>query len=299
MKPPRRSMLFMPGDSLRKIAKAATLEADCIVMDLEDGVALNQKAEARKVIAQAFQEVDFGRREKLIRINPLYTGMTYEDIHATIACQPDGYVIPKVEHPDQLKEIDYILRQLEHQQNYPSQSIGLYAVIESALGIVNVGQIAGATPRLRALMFGAEDLAGDIGAQRTSDGWEVFYARSAVVTAAAAYRLDPIDTVHPDFHDPEGLERECQKARQMGYTGKMAIHPNQVATMNKMFSPSPEEIDRAKRLLQVNQEQQAQGIGAFAFEGKMVDMPMIRHAERILQSAQIAGLLDISASQDQ
>lgn len=292
MKPPRRSMLFMPGDSLRKIAKAASLGADCIVMDLEDGVALNQKAEARQTIARAFQEVDFGRREKLIRINPLHTGMAYEDIHTTVGHRPDGYVIPKVESPEQIKEIDAILRQLEHQHGYPAQSIGLYAVIESALGILHVGVIAGASPRLRALMFGAEDLAGDIGAIRSADGWEVYYARSAVVTAAAAYRLDPIDTVHPDFNDPEGLLRECIKARQMGYTGKMAIHPNQVDTMNQAFSPTPQEIARAQRLLQTNDEQQALGIGAFAFEGKMVDMPMIRHAERILQSAQIIGLLD-------
>ncbi|MCK6512714.1 CoA ester lyase [Myxococcota bacterium] len=292
MKPPRRSMLFMPGDSLRKIAKAASLAADCIVMDLEDGVALNQKDEARQTIGRAFQEVDFGRREKLIRINPLPSGMAYEDIHTTVRHQPDGYVVPKVESPEQIKEIDAILRQLEHQHGYPAQSIGLYAVIESALGVLHVGKIAGASPRLRALMFGAEDLAGDIGATRTDEGWEVYYARSAVVTAAAAYRLDPIDTVHPDFNDPEGLIRECKKARQMGYTGKMAIHPNQVDTMNQAFSPTPQEISRAQRLLQANDEQQALGIGAFAFEGKMVDMPMIRHAERILQSAKIIGLLD-------
>lgn len=279
----RRSVLFMPGDSLRKITKAATqLNADAIVMDLEDGVALDRKEEARRVVTEACQSLDFGHREKLIRINPTSTSWWKDDITQTLDARPDGYVIPKVESANDLKEICDFLTEAEQARKLKPHSILFIGIIETARGVLFLPEIAGATPRLSALAFGSEDLAGDIGAIRTPESWEVFYARSAVVTAAAAYRIDAIDTIYPNFKDPEGLRKEATLARQMGFRGKMAIHPGQVEPIHEVFSPSAKEIEHAQKLLEIHDQHQAEGTGAFAYQGKMVDMPMIRSAQKII-----------------
>lgn len=221
----RKSLLFMPGDSLRKIEKAATLNVDSVIMDLEDGVALSEKATARQVVHNALSTLDFGPRERLVRINPATDDPAFVDIESTISARPNGYVVPKVEDPYQLIAVDEYLSKIERDNHWPMLSVRLLAVIETALGILNLREIAGATPRLDALMFGAEDLVGDIGATRTRAGWEVFYARSAVVTMAAAYGMQAIDTVFVDLTDLDGLEKECIFSQQMGCLGKMAIHP--------------------------------------------------------------------------
>ena len=168
-------------------------------------------------------------------------------------------------------------------------SVRLLVIVETAMGVMNVREIAAADDRVDGLMFGAEDLAGDIGATRTAEGWEVFYARSAVVTAAAAYRRQAIDTVFVDLANVEGLRRECERAMQMGYTGKMAIHPRQVEVINAAFTPSAEAVAQARRLIEAHARQQAAGTGAFAYEGKMVDMPLIRAAEQVIARAGLVG----------
>ncbi len=287
----RRSMLFMPGDSMRKISKAAQMDVDSIVMDLEDSVALNNKAEARDIVSEALGSLGFGRSERLVRLNPEETGLLSADLEGTVAARPDGYVLPKVETAEQVQSVSNLLDSAEHLQGWPAGSVQLFAIIETALGIMNVKEIAQASSRVKALMFGAEDLAGDIGAQRTREGWEVFYARSAVVTAAAAYGLQALDMVLIDLADLERLEEESLVARQMGYEGKMAIHPRQVEVINRVFAPSPEEVKQARRLMQAHNTHQAVGSGVFTLDGKMVDMPMVRMAERVLEKARAAGLL--------
>ncbi len=286
----RRSLLFMPGDSLRKIEKATTLPADSVIMDLEDGVARSRKDAARTTVAQALTTLDFGGRERLVRINPVSTPFSRADLDATIAARPDGYVIPKVESAEDLQSVDRYLDEAERANGRPRDSLRLLAIIETARGVMNLAAIAGASPRLDALMFGAEDLAGDMGATRTRAGWEVFYARSAVAIAAAAYRLQAIDTVFIDLTDLDGLAEECRFARQMGYIGKMAIHPRQVPVINAAFSPTPEEIAQARRLVVAHDEQQAGGAGVFELDGKMIDMPMVRAAMRVLDRARAAGI---------
>lgn len=288
----RRSVLFMPGDSMRKIQKATQLDADSIVMDLEDGVALNNKASARETIAEALRTLDFGRRERLVRVNPPDSGFLDDDIAATAPARPDGFVIPKTETAEDVQTVSQKLAAVEAAHGWPDGSLRLVAVVETALGVMNLREIAQADARLDALMFGAEDLAGDIGAVRTRAGWEVFFARSAVVTAAAAYGLQAIDMIFVDFQNLDGLAEECRTARQMGYVGKMAIHPKQVEIINREFSPTPAEIDRAQRLVAAHRAHQQSGRGAFAFEGKMVDMPVIRAAEHVLARARQAGLLE-------
>lgn len=289
----RRSVLYMPGDSMRKIKKAAGLNVDSIVMDLEDSVALSQKEQARRTINEALTTLDFGRSERLVRLNAVDTPFWQVDLDATIEAHPDGYVIPKVETAAQVQRVSQYLNQAEAQRDWSPKSVRLLVIVESALGIMNLKEIAQAGSRLAALMFGAEDLAGDIGARRTRQGWEVFYARSAVVTAAAAYGLQAIDMVLVDFKDEARLEEECIAARNLGYEGKMAIHPRQVAVINRLFAPSAEEIEQARRLVEAHRQHQAAGSGVFALEGKMVDMPLVKAAERVLEKARAAGLLDL------
>lgn len=293
MKKIRRTMLFMPGDSRRKIEKGAAMDVDSIIMDLEDAIALTQKDVARHSVAAALREVDFGRSEALVRINQIISGWIYEqDIAVTVDARPAGYVLPKVEDAEQVKHVSEILTEAEQRNRWPLGSIKLFAIIETAKGIVNLKEIASSDKRLEALIFGAEDLAGDIGAIRTEDGYEVFYARSAVVIHAKAFGLQAIDTVYIDFSAaPEKLKAETVTIRKMGYTGKLAIHPKQVAPIQEVFTPSTEEIEAAKNMVEAFNAQQASGKGVFEYEGKMIDMPMIRAATNILQFAKACGIL--------
>ncbi len=288
----RRALLFMPGDSLRKIEKAIVLGVDCIVMDLEDGVALNQKEAARATTLQAMQSLDFGRSERLVRINPVGSDLLAADLDATIAGRPDGYVIPKVDFDEQVQAVSEYLALEERRRGWPAGGIRLLPIIETALGVMNVREIALADERVDALLFGAEDLAGDMGAVRTAASWEVFYARNVVVTAAKAYHLQAIDQVCFDLNDLAGFEAECQFGRQLGYDGKMVIHPRQVEPAQRIFAPSPQEIERAQRILSVYAEQQVAGVGAFALDGRMVDMPVVRAAEKVVARAKAAGLIN-------
>jgi citrate lyase beta subunit len=290
MEPLLRSMLFMPGDSPHKIRKAAQMEVDAVVMDLEDGVAFNQKALARQTVCEALQTVDFGNTARYVRLNPVDSALFADDLAATLPGQPDGYVLPKVSSAASLQHLGNELDQAEDKYGWPRNAIALLAVIESALGVMNLAPIAQASPRLIALLFGAEDLAGDLGAIRTRQGDEVAYARSALVIAAAAYGLLAVDMVYFDLNDLAGFEQECAAGRRFGYAGKMVIHPKQVAIANRIFAPSPEEIAHAERIIHAHQTHQQAGVGAFELDGRMVDLPVVRAAEKVLQKARMAGM---------
>lgn len=281
----RRAILFLPGDSERKIAKAATLGADCVVMDLEDGVAQSAKAAARAGVLAALGSVDFGRSERVVRLNPAGSRLEEADLAGTLAGRPDAYMLPKVGSPDAIQWLDHQLAAAEMARNWEPGGVRILAIIETALGIMNLREIAQASPRLDALLFGAEDLAGDMGAIRTSASGEVFVARSLVAIAAAAYNLQAIDMVFVTLDDLDGLADECQAAVELGYQGKMAIHPRQVPVIQTAFTPTPDQIAAAQRLLDAYHQHQASSAGVFALDGKMVDAPMLRAAERILARA--------------
>jgi citrate lyase beta subunit len=281
----------MPGDDLRKIRKATTLDVDCVCMDMEDGVALNRKAEARTTIAQALQTLDFGRSERLARINAIGSGLEAEDLAVVVPAHPDGIVIPKIESAEQIRWVSQVIASHEAHNEWPMGGICLLVVVETARGIVNLREIAASDPRLQAIIFGAEDFAGDIGATRTAEGWEVFYARSAVVTHAAAYGLQAIDMVYIDFNDLEGLRQEALQGAGMAFAGKQVIHPNQVAPVQQAFTPSEEAIAYARRVIQAFEENQQAGKGAFVLDGKMIDAPILKSAERVIALAKAAGKL--------
>jgi citrate lyase beta subunit len=294
----RRALLYTPGDDLYKLQKASTLGVDCICMDMEDGVALNHKDEARQTIAQALRSLDFGRSERLARINPVGSGLERHDLEIVLPAHPDGIVIPKVEFGEQIQWVSQFIGKYEKSSGWktPSNdSTGLHTEIpilvgvETARGIINLREIVSADPRLEAIIFGAEDFAGDIGATRTPQAWEVFYARSAVVTYAAAFGLQAIDMVQIDFSDTQRLYQEALEGAHLAFAGKQVIHPNQIEPVQRAFTPSDEAIAHARRILQAFEEHQQLGQGAFALDGQMIDAPIVRAAERVLALARAAG----------
>ena len=287
---PRRALLFMPGDDEHKIAKGAALGADCVIMDLEDGVAPGRKEAARETVRRVLMDdvVDFDWTERLVRVNAAVTGLQEADIAATIVGRPDGYVLPKVESAMDIRRVSQLLLEKEHEHGIEPGSTRLLALIETAMGVVNLREIAGIDDmRLVALMFGAADLTTSLGARRTEGGQEVFYAKSKVVTYAAAFGLQAIDTPYFLLNDDVGLRAEAMAAMEMGYSGKMAIHPSQVMPIMQVFTPGEEEIDYAMRLMEAYREHERAGRGVFEFEGKMIDQPMITAAERVLSRAAI------------
>jgi len=285
----RRALLYMPGNDRRKIEKAVTLGVDCICMDLEDGVAASRKQEARAVIAQAMRELDFGDSERCIRINSIGSGWEEEDLSAALASGPDTIVVPKVETPEQVKWVSERIRIYEQHSGLPIGKIRMLIGVETATGILNLKEIASSDSRLEAIIFGAEDFAASIGATRTPEATEVLYARSAVLVACAANALQAIDMVYVDFRDIEGLRREAEAGARLGFSGKQTIHPNQIAPVQEAFTPDEAAIAHALRIVETFEANLAQGKGAYALDGIMVDMPLFKAAQNVLARARAAG----------
>jgi len=279
----------MPGDDRRKIEKATTLGVDCICMDMEDGVAITRKVEARAVIAQAMKELDFGSAERCIRINSFGSGFEKFDLAAAVATNPDTIVVPKIETAAQVRSISEYIEMYELSSRMEVGTIRMLVGVETARGILNLKEIAEADKRLDALIFGAEDFAASVGATRTQEATEVLYARSAVVTACAANELQAIDMVYIDFHDVEGLRLEAQQGAGLGFSGKQIIHPNQITAVQEAFTPSDEAIEYAQRVVKMFAASQKEGRGAFALDGKMIDMPLLKNAQNVLDRAKAAG----------
>jgi citrate lyase beta subunit len=266
----------MPGDDRRKIEKGIATKPDCVIMDMEDGVAANRKAEARATIVAALNELDFGNVEKIVRINALDSGLAEAELAVVVPAKPDALLAPKIESPDQVAWV----------HRHIPDDLPLLIMIETAKAMVNLKEVA-AAPGITALVFGAEDLIASVGGIRTRSNHEVQYARSAVAIYAAANGLQALDMVFVDLQDEAGLRAESRAALELGYVGKTAIHPRQIAPIIETFTPTAEEVDRAQRIVRAYNEQVASGTGAFAFEGKMVDMPIVRAAQAILARAGI------------
>ncbi len=284
---PRRALLYVPGTSMKMMTKAAGLDVDSVCLDLEDAVALGQKEEARALTTQALAELDFGRSERCVRINEAGSDLARADLEAVLPHHPDAIILPKVASPDALLWADALLLEAETAQGWPIGGIALIALIETAMGVVRLADIAGATPRLQALAFGAEDLMADVGGKRTPSNREVAYPRSAVAITAAAFELQALDQVFVAYKDLEGFRAEAEEAAVLGYQGKQVIHPAQAQAAQEVFTPSDEEIAHARRVLEAMREAEARGAGVFALDGKMVDGPMIKAAQRILARAGI------------
>jgi len=279
----------MPGDNWKMIAKSVTLGVDSICMDMEDGTAINKKAEARAAIAKALQELDFGKSEKLARINSVGSfGWEKDDIEAVLPYRPDGIVIPKVESFEQVEWAGKIVEAAELKYGWPVNSIRVLIGVETAKGILNLKEIA-AHPRLDGIIFGGEDFAASIGATRTKDAVELLYARQSVVVACAANDLQAIDIVTIDYKDIESLRAESEFGARLGYSGKQIIHPAQVGPVQIAFTPNDEAIAYAKRIVETFEASQKEGKGAYSLDGKMIDMPLLKNAQKVLERAKAAG----------
>lgn len=285
----RRALLYMPGDDRRKIEKATTLGVDCICMDLEDGTALSKKAEARAVIARAVKELDFSRAECCIRINSVGSGFERDDLAAALAARPDTIVVPKVESAEQVRWVSGEIESYELAHGLPLGGIRMLVGVETARGILDLKEIAGADTRLEAIIFGGEDFAASVGAVRTPEATELLYARLAVVTACAAFELQAIDIVTIDFRNLDIVRAEAEFGAKLGFSGKQIIHPAQVEPVQTAFTPSDDAIAYARRVVETFEAHQREGRGAYELDGKMIDLPLLKNAQNVLERARAAG----------
>lgn len=284
-----RSMLFIPGDSDKKLAKADSCGADALILDLEDSVVPANKPLARQLVAEFLRARPQAKRTSQIwvRINPFDTGLTLDDLASVISSGPDGIMQPKTDRPADVLRLSYYLDALEVQNGIEPGAISIIPVAtETAVAPFHLGQFADAgLTRLAGLTWGGEDLASAIGASanRDADGeWGFTYkmARSLCLLAAHASGVAAIDTLHADFRDDDGLRRSCRASRAEGFSGRLAIHPAQVAIINACYLPSDEEIAHARAVLAAFAANP--GAGTVGLDGKMIDIPHKKQAERIL-----------------
>lgn len=291
----RRAVHFVPGANEKMLQKSLALPADSLVLDLEDAVTPENKDSARVTVTRWLKEVDFGRQERMVRMNPLDTPWGVKDLEVTMQGKPDSYLVPKVRTKDDLLRIDAIISRMEREYGHPPGEVKLVVLsTETPQGLLNIRDF-GACPRVDSLSWGAEDLSASIGARRNRDEHgqflEVFrYARIMTLLAATAADVQPLDTVFVDIKDTEGLRRDCLEGAWMGFTGKITIHPSQIEIVNEIFTPSAEEIAESKELLAAFEENQKAGKMAFSFKGQMVDVPHLTRARTILERARLAGI---------
>ncbi|KAJ2504746.1 hypothetical protein IWW47_002379 [Coemansia sp. RSA 2052] len=282
----RRAVFYVPCSEERKIQKSLTSSADCIMYDLEDGVSLNRKGLARELVISALA-ANTHARELGVRINSIGSGLERDDLNVILQSEKlDAIMIPKVETPGDIQYVSKLIDELA----LPSRDIRIIAGIETALGIVNIRDIARADKRVDALLFAAEDYCADTGITRTSSRRELYYARSVVTTTAHAFKLQAIDMVTMDFRNMDVLREESGEGAEMGFTGKQVIHPAQVDVVQECFAPSRDTMRRAWRIVEGYQKHYKLGKGAFDLDGKAIDMPVVKWAYRVLQRAELAGI---------
>jgi len=277
-----RTMLFTPGNNWRMIQKASSLQADAIILDLEDAVPMLDKETARILARDGISIIKAGGPNVFIRINAIVTSLTAQDMKDTATEGLDGIVLPKAESKEEILEAERLVEEVEKEKNLKSGGIAIIPIIETAKGVVNAYEIARASKRVNAISFGAVDFTRDMGTTISKEGTELFYARSQIAVAARAAGIQAIDTPWIDLADKEGLVNDSRLARQLGYKGKLLIHPDQIESVNKVFSPSKEEVEYAKKVVEAFKEAEAKGLGAISLEGKMVDVANYRQAKDLL-----------------
>ena len=290
-KGPRRSLHFVPGGNARMFEKALTLNADTLILDLEDSVTPENKEAARRAVCDWIEQADFGAKECLVRINPQDSPWGRDDAEAIAAARPDGLVLPKVSSRASVDAVDQLISAIEEQNNVQPGAISLVLIgTELPEAVFCLADMAG-NGRVDGLTWGAEDLAGELGARakRNAEGvyLDVFrFVRSSCLLAAVANQVHPIDTVFVEITEQAALAKECAEAAAMGFMGKLTIHPTQVDVVNRAFTPSEREVAAARELLMAFVEAQSEGKMAFSFNGQMVDVPHLKSARKVLAIAE-------------
>lgn len=286
----RRTMLFMPGNNPGMLQNAGILGADSIILDLEDAVSLSEKDSARILVRNAIKSINFYDSEVVVRINPMSTEYSEEDIREIAVVKPDAFLVAKATEEDIVK-VDEAISQIERKMGFEAGCIKLIPLIETAYGLENVYNIIKSSNRNIGVLLGAEDLTADLGIKRTKVGEEIFYARSKVAAACKALKVDAIDTPFTDLNDIDSFKKDIEKAKSIGMTGKAAINPRQIDTIHEIFAPTEEEVVYAKRVMEAMEDAKREGKGVFSLDGKMVDAPILARANTILSKAKLMGLL--------
>lgn len=284
----RRSLLFVPGAEPRKLERARQAGADTLLFDLEDSVAAPQKAQARQLVAAALRAGDFGGAEAAVRVNAPGTADFEADVQAVIDAGGRTLMLPKSESAEGMARVDALVRRCEPEPG----SVKLLLLIESPAGIANLAAIAAASPRIAALCFGHADFSLSMGlAEADASRGIVYHARCTLVIAARACGVAPIDSVHLAVKDDDAFRRDTELGLQLGFEGRLCIHPRQVQIANEVYTPGAAQIEYARRVLEACARAEAEGRGVFTVDDKMIDAPLVAVQRRVLERARRAGVL--------
>jgi citrate lyase subunit beta/citryl-CoA lyase len=277
---PRRSALYVPGVNARALEKARTLDADVLLLDLEDAVAPAQKAAARALVVEALRAGGYGHRERVVRVNGSGSPWEAEDLRAVASSGADAVLLPKVEDAGYVRSVEAALA-----GSRAPPGLAIWAMIETPRGVLRAEEIAGACPRLGCLVAGTSDLVKDLGARHTAGRVEVLTALSLTVLAARAHGLACLDGVHLHLDDEAGFEAACAQGRDLGFDGKTLIHPRTIATANRVFGPSAAELEQARRIMVAHAEAESFGQGVVVVDGRLVEALHVAAARRTLALA--------------
>jgi citrate lyase subunit beta/citryl-CoA lyase len=283
----RRSRLYLPGSEPKYYINAALHGPDAVILDLEDSVHRDEKDAARILVRNTLRAVDFGACERMVRINQLPLGL--EDLADIVPESPDLILMPKVEDPQQVAEVDRMIGELKSRHGI-IRPIWIMPILESALGIENAFPIAIATENVAALTIGLEDYTADLGVAKTPEGRESHYARSRVVNAARAAGVQAIDSVFSDVADMDALKRWGQSSRAMGFEGMGCIHPGQIRVVHEAFAPTPSEIEKAQKIVAAFKDAQEKGLAVVSLGSKMIDPPVVQRALKLVERAKAMGV---------
>lgn len=292
----RRTMMFMPGNKPKMLNNGASYGANCLILDLEDAIAVTQKDAARNLVAFALRELDFPC-EIAIRPNHISTPYGLDDLKVVLPAKPDIIRLPKVESAEDVKFVSDMIDQVEAKEGFTPGTIKMMAAIETVKGMRQAYQIATASPRMVALAIGGEDYITDLQTHRTEHGIELFFARSQLLAAAREAGIQAIDTVYSNVKNMDGFRDEVTRIKEMGFDGKSVVHPSQIAVVNEIFTPSDDEIRHALKVVKASADAAARGVGVITVNGKMIDGPLITRAERIIAQAE-ASHVDVKALEE-
>jgi citrate lyase subunit beta / citryl-CoA lyase len=284
----RRSRLYLPGSEPKYFINAALHAPDAVILDLEDSVHRAEKDAARILVRNTLRAVDFGTCERMVRINQLPLGL--EDLAEVVSESPDLILIPKVEHPQQVTEVDRMVAELKARHGI-IRPIWIMPILESAMGIENAFPVAAASENVAALTIGLEDYTADLGVVKTSEGRESQYARARVVNAARAAGVQAIDSVYADVADLDGLRRWGEGSRAMGFEGMGCLHPGQIRVIHEAFAPTRAEIEKAQRIVSAFEEAQNRGLAVVSLGSKMIDPPVVQRALKLVDRAKAMGVI--------
>lgn len=284
----RRTMLFVPGNNPGMIRDAHIYGADSIMIDLEDSVSINEKDAARLLVYYALTSIDYGETEVIVRVNGLNTAYGKDDYEAIVRAKPNAIRMPKTETVEDVIEADKLISEIEKKAGIEHGAVKIFVAIESAKGVLNAQQIAVASKRIIGIALGAEDFVTDLKTNRSLEGIELLTARSMILFAARAAGIDAVDTVFSNVNDEEGFINEVKLIKQLGFDGKSIINPRQIEAVNRVYTPSKEEVVKSKKIIEASAEAEKKGSGVAVLSGKMIDKPVVARAQRVLALANAA-----------